>query len=1204
MDEIQENLTTQAAFQQTSAEVYQRLAFTDELTGLRNNRFLKYRAPAYISAARKARVSLCLAMMDMDGFKKVNDTYGHKAGDTLLANFGKMIADYIAKRGIPIRYAGDEFAAILYNIDKPNAKSFFDGFLRKVNDAEVDIGDGVSLPIRISIGLASYPNDAEEYESLFKRADEALYAAKDSGKNRVITYPDEGKLVAPGNISTLFPVDEMVGFEEVFTELKLHTVDRVIGSKSIQEIALVCGGRGSGKTRLLQELKKSAENRGMSTIYATGMPSQNNPYAPLIKAISDPLNRDQDLLKEIAVSLTLAERRELASSIPNLDTLPAATTPGEQEGRNTLIFKALNKILFGLLRRGRVLIVIDDAHLADQSSLQFLDSFVSEFSNSKIDLAFGIITQAEGGAESNLSALVRAIPKIAQSSEVFRTELSPLRDLAIAGIIYQITGHIKIPPVSLNALLARTRGNPLFVEELLKLAIERGLIQYDGTNWKVDVFSEENLPESIEEIAEERAEALPSIDKKVLSRAAVIGENFNVKVLSEIIGKDEQEVQDTLEAARRAHIIQEDLSGESDYAFHSDASRNAFYNLINTEDRKEIHYKVAEVEKKLNEGHLDEIMDKLAYHFQEAERWDKAVEVLSASGSRQTQAQIPDAVRRMLHRRLYVDDMVSKKQLSPEELQNAFLALKDLRIAIQSYRFYPPQNENVRKSISKTYKQIFDLLQSAPLLSLSLTPDALLINAQEPQTDSKDQHLVSEYNKLLSRYNLNGVIFMQGLSVEELTNFISIFKLPREDVVDRWTEVIEEKQLKNIKPDQTVYVAVGAHSSQLEGNKSVRLGSAPSEEEQAEIAKEIVSKVDTLINQFRGESEEFLKALQSGGMGNETTNKLIDVLKELGGFMPQGMMKPQLNVTAQFQNLQQSLKAHPQAEEKVSEAKSSPSKQEHGRHGVIGSTMRTWIGLLEADNKVEKAKAVQNLIREGEESIEACINGIMDEEELKTRQLMAVILNKIGERGVKMFSRTLAKDLSPSDLISLISVAEFFRNDIGVQNRLSELAFSPYEVLRNAALDKLKDFPAKLRLGLLERALESSDTRMVIEGLSRLGESGMRDKLPMLLEYIDKKDILSRLPDTSFVRAAMKSLGDMKAVQAIDPLIKLSAPGGLFKKAMSDEIRSLAVETLANIGGGRTLKVLKKLSKRKNDPVGLQAAELIDIAESGSSIEE
>ncbi|HHS51036.1 MAG TPA: diguanylate cyclase, partial [candidate division Zixibacteria bacterium] len=474
----------QTAPQATSAEVFQRLAFTDELTGLRNNRFLKYRAPGIIIAARKARTSICLAMMDMDGFKKVNDTYGHQAGDTLLSNFGKMISDYVAKRGIPIRYAGDEFAALLYNMDKPNAKRFMDGFLRKVNEAKIDIGDGVSLPIKISIGIASYPNDAEDYESLFKRSDEALYTAKESGKNMVITYPDEGKLVAPGNISTLFPVEQMVGFDELFSELKLHTIDRVVGGDAQQEVSLVIGGRGTGKTRLLQELRKSAENRGLATIYATGIPSQKSPYVSLIKAVSEPLNHDQDLLKEIAVMLSTNERKELASSIPILDTLPAPPPSDEPEDRNTLVFKALTKILFGLLRKGRLLIIIDDSHLVDQSSLQFIDSFVSESSSSKIDLAFGVLTQAEGGAESNLSSLVRAIPKLAQKSEIYRCELKPLGELSIANIIYQITGHVKISAVSLRALATRSGGNPLFIEGLLKLAIERGLIKYDGTNWK------------------------------------------------------------------------------------------------------------------------------------------------------------------------------------------------------------------------------------------------------------------------------------------------------------------------------------------------------------------------------------------------------------------------------------------------------------------------------------------------------------------------------------------------------------------------------------------------------------------------------------------------------------------------------------------------------------------------------------------------
>ncbi|MCD6501077.1 diguanylate cyclase [bacterium] len=1187
--------TGRSGVQQLSVEAYQRLAFTDELTGLRNNRFLKYRAPAYINAARKTRTVFCLAMMDMDGFKRVNDTYGHKAGDTLLANFGKLISEYIGKHGVPIRYAGDEFAALLHNIDKASAKRFFDGFLRKLNETPIDIGDGVNLLIKISVGIASYPNDAEDYESLFKRSDEALYAAKESGKGMVITYPDEGKLVAPGNISTLFPVEEMVGFDKVFAELKLHTIDRPVGDKTIQEIAFVCGDRGSGKTRLLQELRKSAENRGISTIFVTGAPAKESPYLLLIKAVADLLNQDQELLKEITLNLTSYERKELEPSIPSLESLPPAAIKGDKEPRDTLVFKALNKILFTLLRKGRVLVILDDAHLIDLPSLQFLDTFVSEISKNKIDIAVGIITQAEGGAESNLANFIRAIPKISQSAEVYKLELPRLGELAIAGIIYQITGHIKIPPGALNALHERTEGNPLFVEEQLKLAIERGLIEYDGTNWKVDNFTEDDLPKSIEDIAEERAANLPQNDKDVLSKAAVIGENFDVKVLARLIGREEQEVQDTLEAARRAHIVQEDLTGESDYAFHSDASRNAFYKLISPEERKEIHYKVAEVEKELNKDHLDDIMGELAYHFQEAERWDKAVEVLSATGDRQLQAQIPDAVRRMLHRRLYVNDMVSKKQLAPDDLQKAFLALKDLRIAIQSYRFYPPQNQNVRKTINKSFQEISYILTKVPLMSLSMTPDSLLINAQEPQTDSKDQHLVSEYRKLLSRYNLNGVIFMEGMTIEELTGFISIFKMPREEVIEHWNEVIEKKGLKNIKPDQTVYVAVGAQSSQLEG-KAVRLNATPSDEEQAEIAKEIVAKVGELVGQFRSESKDLLKTLQTGKIDNKSAEELIDTLKELSEFIPGGA-QPQFNIPADF------LKKQAKLASESSQQQTAASGYAGGQGQMVSpqEMINNWIVSIDADDKVEKAKAVQNLIKNGEKSIEACITGIMDESDLKARRLMAVILNRIGEKAVKTYSRTLARDLSPGDIIALLSVAEFFKNDVGVQRRLADLVFSPFEEIRSVAIEKLRDFPVKLRMSVLEKALQSSENTIMVEAVRQIGRLGVSDKIPQLISLIDKKAIVSKLPDTSLAEAAIESLGELKASQAVDLLIKLSEPGGLFRRAMPDVIRIEAVKALGSIGGKRAEKAIKKLSKRRKDPVGIMAKGIIEGTTEGEA---
>ena len=1176
-----------------SAPDLRRLAFTDELTGLKNSRFLKYRAPAYINAAKKAGAPLCMAMMDMDGFKNVNDTYGHKAGDTLLANFGKMVAEHIGKAGVPIRYAGDEFAALLFNMDKSKSLDFMNEFLEKLSGKPIDIGDGNELPIRISVGLAGYPNDAQEYETLFKRADEALYAAKESGKGRVIAYPDEGKLVALGNISTLFPVEDMIGFEGVFADLKLNTIDRAVGDRAQPELPIVVGPRGAGKTRVLTELKKEAETRGIEAVYLTGMPTQNRPYDVMVKAFADVFRTHPEYLSEIGGSLNAQEREILMPDIPGLTELeetderaPANDTP------ETTTFKALNKILFGLLREGRLLMIVDDAHIVDKATLRFIDSFVSEFPNSKLDLAFAITTEEDVGetSESNLTQLMGNLSKAANKAEIHRMEMTPLDVTDIAHFIYQITGHIDIPPEVLRALLDRTNGNPLFIEETLKVCIERELISYDGASWNIKSFGADQLPESIEDAVSERAAQLPERDKEILQKAAIMGENFDVKVLARLIDTDEQEILDVLEEARKAHIIQEDLTGKSDYSFNSVAGRNAFYYQIDENDRKKLHFNVAELEKEVNKDRLDEVLGKLAYHFQQAERYDKAVEILSQTADREVKAQIPDAIRRMLQRKIYVDDMTRKRQLTDEEIEKAIKGLRECRIAIQAIKFYPPENANVRKSVRKSFREIEYLLTLVPALSFTAYPKTILVNGQQPDPKKIDNNFVNYTHDLFDNYGLHGIIFMEGLTLEELTRFFEIFAMKREEVVDHWDELIKEKDLVHVKPDMTIYVAVGDKTSDLKG-KSLSVGEGDGEMGDNEATLKVMKKIEELLDEFRGESTKFLNKLEkTGDTRDPGLRQLVKLLDELGGFVPEEMRSQPLQEKGSREVLRGERDTAPESSD---ESEPKPEKVDRK-----DDPMYRWILQIKSPDRVVKAKAVQNLVNTcGEEAIEPCLQAILEEDEKRVKQLLAVIISRIGKAGREKFAEFFNRDLPPEDLLSLCSVAVIFKDQEGVPERLLELLKSPFDDVKTAAFEALDDFPQEVKSQAVMEGLQSENHEIRVAALSKIGEIGNRDMIPDLIDDIDRKNVNNRLPDTSITIAAIRSLGDLKSAAAVDHLIKLAQSGGWFTKTMPDDIRVAAIKALGKIGERKGLKALKKLKKDKVETVKKVASEILGAEE-------
>ena len=118
-------------------------------------------------------------MIDIDDFKNFNDTYGHQAGDAILMDISNIFRDVARKIDIIARYGGEEFAIILPNTKKQEAMVLAERLRKSVE------GSSRLKDITISIGVASFPEDAEEKELLISKADRALYEAKGTGKNKV-----------------------------------------------------------------------------------------------------------------------------------------------------------------------------------------------------------------------------------------------------------------------------------------------------------------------------------------------------------------------------------------------------------------------------------------------------------------------------------------------------------------------------------------------------------------------------------------------------------------------------------------------------------------------------------------------------------------------------------------------------------------------------------------------------------------------------------------------------------------------------------------------------------------------------------------------------------------------------------------------------------------------------------------------------------
>lgn len=176
-----------------------KLAYKDELTTLYNRHGFKEESSKFIDevkgylenpSRRKNFLvkSFSLVIFDIDNFKKINDTYSHQAGDAILKLVSKIIKDKVREIDMAARWGGEEIIVGLVGSDEDQAYKIADDIRKKIEETAVD-WEGKTIKFTVSGGVASFA-ETKDFESLFKKSDEALYKAKQTGKNKIVKASD------------------------------------------------------------------------------------------------------------------------------------------------------------------------------------------------------------------------------------------------------------------------------------------------------------------------------------------------------------------------------------------------------------------------------------------------------------------------------------------------------------------------------------------------------------------------------------------------------------------------------------------------------------------------------------------------------------------------------------------------------------------------------------------------------------------------------------------------------------------------------------------------------------------------------------------------------------------------------------------------------------------------------------------------------
>lgn len=180
-----------------SYKILEEQAHLDFLTGLANRRYFLELAEQEIARTIRYGNALAVCMLDIDSFKKVNDTYGHKVGDIVLKKLSTIFSESLRTIDIVGRVGGEEFAILLPETDNNHALDVAERIRRLVENTKITLENGLPLKFTISIGVAMFIDKDTNIDTLLHTADQALYQAKNSGRNRVCLYEPDAAVTKP-----------------------------------------------------------------------------------------------------------------------------------------------------------------------------------------------------------------------------------------------------------------------------------------------------------------------------------------------------------------------------------------------------------------------------------------------------------------------------------------------------------------------------------------------------------------------------------------------------------------------------------------------------------------------------------------------------------------------------------------------------------------------------------------------------------------------------------------------------------------------------------------------------------------------------------------------------------------------------------------------------------------------------------------------
>jgi HEAT repeat protein len=703
-----------------------------------------------------------------------------------------------------VRYAGDEFVLLLPRTRPLEARQIAERMLSRTAERPFRLRDsGAALPVSVSIGIATAPDDGQSPRELIQRADAALYHAKRSGRNQAASARD----VDPAKVFGRTAAQQLDTAGLAGRDRELMAVQEALGALGARasRFLLFEGAPGLGKSALIENVRRIvASDPGWRVVKAAGVAQESyRPFHLATQLLWGLLNLHPDRGSAILRGLSEAEIAHLPQLLPELTSEPSPAAVGDPANRRGL-FNALLHLTKRLADPLPLVVLVDDLHCADEASLHLLRVLLTRRELPTLVCAAAAESLRLEAEPFPLSRFCEAHPEL----PLQRLQLRPLT-------AHEIADHLRAafpglsPPADLPEELAQvTAGSPLFLVEILrKLAADEKIRPFDE-GWELEPLAPGYLPRSIEEIVRVKVAALDHEEQQLLAQASALGEAASLSALVGSASAQEIRVLEFVDRAEALGLLRLDFDRDDEtLRFLGKAVLDITRGGVKPERLREAHERAGEYHERLFEQRLLPSASLLAWHFKRAANEEKATRYQSLH--RAYERRVFDASEAAAYSGEALPEPPVEAEEPEPDLALVPRLLRALQLAVRSVQLYPAESQPVQKALAQAHDAAEGLLASSERVLLTQAQRALVLNGQ--RLDVSEYRLIaSSFLELMARAELQGLGMRRGLPRAELDGFVKALGRWQSGSLPRgfWRQFVAESSVEYLDLMQVRYTEV------------------------------------------------------------------------------------------------------------------------------------------------------------------------------------------------------------------------------------------------------------------------------------------------------------------------------------------------------------------------------------------------------------